>query len=49
MKKYGTLIALAVAVVFGIIAVILANQWLTSRVPTEVVMHATDLAVMDCG
>lgn len=36
MKKYGTLIALAVAVIFGIIAVILANQWLASRVPTEV-------------
>ena len=37
MKKYGTLIALAVAVVFGAIAVILANQWLSSQVTTEVV------------
>ena len=31
MKQYGTLIALAVAVIFGIVAVILANQWLSTR------------------
>ncbi|TLM69281.1 MAG: Flp pilus assembly protein CpaB [Deltaproteobacteria bacterium] len=31
MKKYGTIIALAVAVVFGILAVVLANKWLTTR------------------
>ena len=43
MKKYGTLIALAVAVVFGIIAVILANQWLTSQVPTEVVTVSKEM------
>jgi len=38
MKKYGTLIALAVAVIFGIAAVILANKWLTSRAPEEAVV-----------
>jgi pilus assembly protein CpaB len=35
MKQYGTLIALAIAVVFGIVAVILANQWMTSQVSEE--------------
>jgi pilus assembly protein CpaB len=35
MKQYGTLIALAVAVIFGIVAVILANQWLSTRVSEE--------------
>jgi pilus assembly protein CpaB len=35
MKKYGTLIALAVAVIFGIIAVILANRWLSTQVPDD--------------
>ena len=56
MKKYGTLIALAVAVVFGILAVVLANRWLSSRaqdqavvkeqVPlTQVVIAARDLDI----
>jgi len=56
MKKYGTLIALAVAVVFGILAVVLANKWLTARsqdqvaikeqVPlTQVVIAARDLDI----
>ncbi|MDH3998747.1 MAG: Flp pilus assembly protein CpaB [Desulfuromonadales bacterium] len=57
MKKYGTLIALAVAVVFGIAAVVLANKWLTSRatetrtivqekVPlTQVVIAGKDLSI----
>jgi len=31
MKKYGTFIALAVAVIFGIAAVVLANKWLSTR------------------
>lgn len=31
MKKYGTLIALTVAVIFGILAVVLANQWLSAK------------------
>ncbi len=38
MKKYGTLIALAVAVVFGIAAVLLANQWLSTKVTKEAVV-----------
>lgn len=57
MKKYGTLIALVVAVVFGIAAVVLANKWLSTRagqdqaaikeqVPlTQVVIAARDLDV----
>jgi pilus assembly protein CpaB len=35
MKQYGTLIALAVAVTFGIVAVILANKWLSTQVPEQ--------------
>lgn len=38
MKKYGTLIALAVAVIFGIIAVVLANKWLSSQVTEDTVV-----------
>jgi len=38
MKKYGTLIALAIAVVFGIVAVILANKYLSSKVGEETVV-----------
>jgi len=38
MKQYGTLIALAVAVIFGIVAVILANQWLSTQVSDEKVI-----------
>ena len=38
MKKYGTLIALAVAVIFGIAAVILANKWLSSQGPEDSVV-----------
>jgi pilus assembly protein CpaB len=56
MKKYGTLIALAVAVTFGILAVVLANRWLSTRaqdqgaireqVPlTKLVIAAKDLDV----
>ena len=57
MKKYGTLIALAVAVVFGLVAVVLANKWLSTRasvdqaaireqVPlTKVVIAAKDLDI----
>jgi pilus assembly protein CpaB len=57
MKKYGTIIALAVAVIFGIAAVILANRWLSARatqdqlavraqVPlTKVVIAAKDLDI----
>jgi len=55
MKKYGTLIALAVAVVFGIMAVVLANRWMSTRqdnvamteqIPiTQVVIAARDLDI----
>jgi len=55
MKNYGTLIALAVAVVFGILAVVLANRWMSTRqekaamsaqVPlTQVVIAARDLDI----
>lgn len=57
MKKYGTIIALAVAVIFGILAVVLANKWLSTRatqdqvaireqVPlTQVVIAARDLEI----
>ena len=38
MKKYGTLIALAVAVIFGITAVFLANKWMSSRVTEQTVV-----------
>lgn len=38
MKQYGTLIALAVAVIFGIAAVVLANQWLSTQVSDEKVV-----------
>lgn len=38
MKQYGTLIALAVAVIFGIVAVFLANKWLSTQVPEEKVV-----------
>lgn len=38
MKQYGTLIALAVAVIFGIVAVILANQWLSTQVSEDKVI-----------
>jgi pilus assembly protein CpaB len=38
MKQYGTLIALAVAVIFGIVAVILANQWLSTQVSEDKVV-----------
>lgn len=38
MKKYGTLIALAVAVIFGIAAVILANKWLSTKAVQETVV-----------
>lgn len=35
MKKYGTVIALGLAVIFGALAVWLANQWLTTRTTEE--------------
>ncbi|MFC1513367.1 Flp pilus assembly protein CpaB, partial [Thermodesulfobacteriota bacterium] len=35
MKKYGALIALGSAVLFGILAVIIANKWMAKQTPTE--------------
>lgn len=32
MKKYGTVIALGLAVLFGVLAVVLVNRWMTARV-----------------
>jgi pilus assembly protein CpaB len=57
MKKYGTIIALGLAVIFGVIAVILVNKWLTTKVSdtsvaprqpvamTKIVVAATDLTI----
>lgn len=57
MKKYGTIIALALAVIFGVIAVILVNKWLSSKASqtavtpaastsmTEIVVAATDVNI----
>jgi pilus assembly protein CpaB len=38
MKKYGTVIALGLAVVFGALAVWLTNQWLTTKTTEEPVV-----------
>lgn len=35
MKKYGALIALASAVLFGILAVFIANKWLAKQTPSQ--------------
>jgi pilus assembly protein CpaB len=35
MKKYGTLITLGLAVLFGILAVFLANRWMSSQVTEQ--------------
>lgn len=32
MKKYGTIIALGLAVLFGVLAVVLVNRWMSTRV-----------------
>jgi pilus assembly protein CpaB len=57
MKKYGALIALGVAIIFGVLAVFLANRWMTSQVPevrtevkeqlpvTNVVIAAQDIPI----
>ena len=38
MKKYATVIALGLAIFFGVVAVILANKWLTTRAAEETVV-----------
>ena len=57
MKKYGTVIALGLAVLFGVVAVVLVNKWLSSQtsppqtVRTEtvgmakIVVAATNLSI----
>lgn len=57
MKKYGTIIALALAVIFGVIAVILVNKWLSTKATqtatsptsamsmTEIVVAAADVNI----
>jgi pilus assembly protein CpaB len=37
MKRYGALIALVLAVGFGLLAVVLANKWLSARSQVAVV------------
>src|SRR5512145_1650025 len=46
MKKYGTVIALGLAVVFGALAVWLANQWLTTRAAQQQKAIVTDAVPM---
>jgi len=38
MKKYATVIALGLAILFGVVAVILANKWLSSQTAQDTVM-----------
>lgn len=57
MKKYGTIIALSLAVLFGVIAVVLVNKWLSTKAPqatatqtesvsmTRIVVAATDVTI----
>lgn len=42
MKKYGTIIALGLAILFGVVAVILVNKWLSAQNPTVVVERSDD-------
>jgi len=42
MKKYGTIIALGLAILFGVVAVILVNKWLSAQNPTVAVERSDD-------
>ena len=42
MKKYGTVIALGLAILFGVVAVILVNKWLSAQNPTVQVERSDD-------
>ena len=42
MKKYGTIIALGLAILFGVVAVILVNKWLSAQTPTVAVERSDD-------
>ena len=44
MKKYGTVIALGFAVVFGALAVMLVNKWMTSQEVIQQVAETDDEA-----
>ncbi len=42
MKKYGTIIALGLAILFGVVAVILVNKWLSSQNPTVAMERSSE-------
>ncbi|OEU53552.1 MAG: Flp pilus assembly protein CpaB [Desulfuromonadales bacterium C00003096] len=42
MKKYGTVIALGLAILFGVVAVILVNKWLTGQSPKTVSVERSE-------
>lgn len=42
MKKYGAIFALGIAIIFGVLAVFLANRWMTNQVPEEVRTEAKE-------
>lgn len=42
MKKYGTIIALGLAILFGVVAVILVNKWLSAQNPTVTVERSSE-------
>ena len=42
MKKYGTIIALGLAILFGVVAVILVNKWLSGQNPTVAVERSSE-------
>jgi pilus assembly protein CpaB len=45
MKKYGALIALGLAVLFGVLAVFVANRWMSGRVSEQAGMERSPLAL----
>jgi pilus assembly protein CpaB len=48
MKKYGTVIALGLAILFGVVAVILVNKFLSAQNPTTVnVEHSESMPVAE--
>jgi pilus assembly protein CpaB len=47
MKKYGTIIALALAVIFGVIAVVLVNKWLSSKASQTSVGPSTSMSMTE--
>jgi len=47
MKKYGTVIALGLAVLFGIVAVLLANRWLSTQTAEEKVVMKEEVPLSE--